>query len=106
MIEKILIAIVAAGCTAFVGWLFTDRARWQGSCVEARYALDAANDRAIEAERDAQKAMDELGYLKGYVVTLLNKPVVAILSDQQLQALTQNVVGYLSAMQSAPGQMS
>lgn len=106
MSEKLVFGALAIALGGLIVWLIQQRSYWKGAYLAEQDSLYAAVDRAGEAEREAQEAQTELEYLKKFIVSLHNKPVVAVLNDQQMNGLIQSVVGFIGSATLNPKDMS
>jgi hypothetical protein len=104
--EKILLVLASLAVGGLIVWLLQQRSHWRGSYFAEQDAHRDALDRAVEAEVVAADAQQQLDYLKKYIVSLQNKPVVAILNDSQFSSLVQNVCGFLGTVSMNPKEMS
>lgn len=106
MIEKLAFIFLGLAVGSFIVWLLTERTRWQGMYYSNQYALDSANDRASDAEREAQSYQEQLAFQRKFLESLYNKPVIAALSDNQFSGLVQHVTAAMAAASAKPSDMN
>lgn len=106
MTEKILVVLVGLAIGGLIVWLLTERTRWQGMYYSGQYALDTANDRASDAEREAQSYQEQLQFNKQFLASLYNKPVIAALNDSQFTNLVSHCTAAMAAASAKPTDMN
>lgn len=104
MIEQYLVGGVS---TAAALWGLFRYKTQSGQLQEARFSCADLYDKTIKAEQDKAKAEQELEFLRNTVVqmiqnqaAMMNRPVVATLSEQQSQNLTAAILTYAEAVKS------
>jgi len=101
MTQILLVLLTAAlGASLVAGEMRTRQAR--GERDEIREVYEDTRNELIEAERNLERTTNELESWK----QLLNRPLVATLSDAQANSLTQAVLAYLASSAKAPEQLN
>jgi hypothetical protein len=86
------------GLTLLAGFLFIKFQYIKGALTEAINNSALLYTKAMEAERERGKVEREMEFLKSSIIQMLNRPVVAALSDQQVNAIAQPLIQYISAV--------
>ena len=96
-----MIELIAGAAVGIAGILAA--AAYLKKCGQLRQANAVVADtlnRALAAERDKSKAETELGFLQQSIVTMMQRPVMASITDAQIhdicQTLSQIVVSYMT----------
>lgn len=100
--EKILIGFLCILATALVSWLVISREYYRGSYFAQLRETDEALDRAIAAAKSEEKTLSELNYLK----QIFSRPIMAAISDQQMEQLSSQMASLCQAMMTEKNKMN
>lgn len=92
------IAGAAIAVAAFAGW--NQHQKTLGQLREARASNADVFNRALQAERDKSVAEQELDFIQKSVMTMVQRSVVASLTDAQVNNIIGALVQYANAVQS------
>ena len=96
-----MVELIAGAGIGVAGILATAlHLKTRGQLKQANLVVADTLNRALAAERDKARAEAELTFLQQSVVTMMQRPVVAGITDQQVQdicqSLAQLVVSYMT----------
>jgi hypothetical protein len=98
MLAYILLALVVCLVTAGGAFLIL-RMKFYRDHAEAETArYDFMLMRALTAEGEKTKAETEYKFLQQTVVQMMQRPIAAVLQDEQVQQISQTMVSYCNAM--------
>lgn len=96
-----MIELIAGAGVGIAGILLTaQHLRIRGQLKQANAVVADTLNRALAAERDKTKTEAELMFLQQSIVTMMQRPVAASLTDEHVhqigQVLTQLMVAYIT----------
>lgn len=93
-----IITGIVMGATSIGCLIYTQRLRAQLQSEKEKYSEVLA--KALSSERSTAKALAELDYLQKTIVQLMNRPVVATMTDQQVNNMIGALLQYADAAKS------
>lgn len=92
--------------TLGVVYLAFDRRRWRDRYDELDASYVEILDRAMKAEANFARSETEHTFLKQAIATQLQRPVVAVLTDEQAHGIMQAVTEIAAASTKNPNQLN
>lgn len=95
VIETILGTAILAG---YILWLYRRNDTLSGQLVEAQATAADMYQEALVANQLRTKAETELTFLQQTVMGIMNKPIMATMSEMQMQNITGAIIQYVESI--------
>ena len=86
-----------AGLAGLVLFFAMSRAYWRERAFVVAFEYEEVMQRALDSEKDQAQTHNQLVGLQGAVYAMSNRPVIAVLSEEQHQTLIQAVQLFVSS---------
>lgn len=102
----ILTAIVSLVVGGSFVYAYSRVVFWKGLYQENFSRYEEAFEASMDERSAREKAESDYKYLKDTINKFLSKPVMAVLTDQQMQTLAQSLMTYANASAKHPSDMN
>lgn len=97
---------LGAGVALAFVFLIISRSTWRSRFGDVRAIYDSTLDELIKAEREAARAQQELAWLKTTIGTIASRQSLAVLTDEQVQFLSNSISQIVMSAAKSPDRLN